>query len=210
MDEREVIAERVIWAVDKDGRGFDVAIVIGKPYQAHSKFGEWACPIALIGLHGTLSDIHGFDSWQALTNAMGLAHTLLTFFVGSGGRLFRAKKGDELAVNDLFFQRLDLNETVEEKSEPLPPLTDEQQKHVDELTAEEIQMIDDALMAEASTKLRKVARVVGVAMMEHKERFKHIPDIFYALRVKKLVEEGRLVSEGDLDYIRFSEVKLPD
>lgn len=99
---------------------------------------------------------------------------------------------------------------MEEKPEPLPPLADEQQKRVDELTAEELERIDDALMAEASTQFRKVARIVSFSMMKRDDRFNGIPDIFYASRVKKLVEEGRLVSQGNLEYMRFSEVKLSD
>jgi hypothetical protein len=52
MSERELIAERVIYAVDKDYRGFEIRIMIGKPYQTDSKYGDWACPVAMIGLHG--------------------------------------------------------------------------------------------------------------------------------------------------------------
>ena len=89
-------------------------------------------------------------------------------------------------------------------------MTDEQQERVNRLTAEEIQNIDDALMAGASTQFRKVARVVGIAMAVGSDNFKLVPDIFYASRVRKLVEEGRLVSEGNLEFMRFSEVKLPE
>jgi len=35
-----------------------------------------------------------------------------------------------------------------------------------------------------------------------------IPDIYYANRVRALVEAGRLESQGNLDYMRFSEVRL--
>jgi len=68
----------------------------------------------------------------------------------------------------------------------------------------------DALIADACSQFRKVARIVGTAMMATEDSIKHIPDLFYASRVRKLVEEGRLVSEGNLEYMRFSEVKLPE
>lgn len=147
MDRREIIAERVIYAVDKDSRGFDI---------------DWACPLALIGLHGAPRDIRGVDSWQALTLAQEVLRVLLTLFVDSGGKLFWEKGGEEITVESLFLQSG--IEFEDEQPEPVPQPTDEQQERIDRLTAEELQMIDDALMAGASTQFRKVARVVGFAM----------------------------------------------
>jgi hypothetical protein len=37
-----------------------------------------------------------------------------------------------------------------------------------------------------------------------------IPYTFYALRTKTLVAQGRLESQGNLEFIRFSEVRLPE
>lgn len=93
---------------------------------------------------------------------------------------------------------------------PKPPLTEEEyQERIDALTPTDLQRIDDALMAGASTQFRKVARVVGIAMSA-KEDEDRIPDYFYASRVRKLVEEGRLVSQGNLEFMGSSEVKLPE
>ena len=36
-----------------------------------------------------------------------------------------------------------------------------------------------------------------------------LPDIYYAQRVLSLVDAGRLEAQGDLKYLRFSEVRLP-
>jgi hypothetical protein len=204
MTERELIAERIIWAVDKNGQGFDIGLQIGKPYQTDSPKGPWRCPVAMIGLHGPFPDIYGEDSWQALVLAIDLTKTLLQSFVeDDGGKLFYEKGGQEGTVDEIFG-------IPYKNPEPDGQLTEEQQARVDQLTAEELQIIDDALLAEASTQFRKVARVVGFAMDVNKDSFKGIPDIFYASRVRKLVEEGRLVSQGNLEYMRFSEVKLPD
>lgn len=204
MDERELIAERVIWAVDKDSRGFDVALMIGKPYQDNdTPYGDWACPVAMSGLHGRLADMYGIDSWQALANARQLIYRILTYFVEDGGKLFWEKNGNELSVAELFSEAVEI-------PEPLPPRTDLEQKRIDQLSAEEIKSIDDELIANASTRFRKVARVVGEAMRRQCNSIPNVPDIFYASRVKKLVEEGRLIAAGNLDYMRLSEVKLPD
>ncbi len=203
MIERELIAERTIYAIDKDSRGFEIRLMVGKPYQTDSKHGDWACPVAMIGLHGVFPDMHGVDSWQALTIAQQLIGRLLTYFVEDGGRLFWEENGAELTVEELF-------EPPTEEPEPDVPMTDEQQERVNGLTAEEIQNIDDSLMAGASTQFRKVARVVGIAMAVDSDSLKLVPDIFYASRVRKLVEEGRLLSQGNLEFMRFSEVKLPE
>jgi len=206
MVERELIAERIIYAIDKDSRGFEIRLMVGKPYQVSPT--EWACPLAMMGLHGALKDVHAVDSWQALTLVQELLRVLLILFVEQGGKLFSEKDGEEITVDSLFLEQL--VETSDEDPEPDPPLTEEQQARVDQLTAEELQMIDDALIADACSQFRKVARIVGTAMMATEDSIKHIPDLFYAARVRKLVEEGRLVSEGNLEYMRFSEVKLPE
>lgn len=98
----------------------------------------------------------------------------------------------------------------EKRQEPLPPLTKEQEARVAQLTDAELQTIDQGLLSNALMRWRKVARVVGSAMMfGSPTRIEGIPDIFYAQRVRKLVESGRLESTGNLDYIGYSEVRLP-
>jgi hypothetical protein len=98
---------------------------------------------------------------------------------------------------------------AEEAPEPDPDLTSEQRLLVEKLSKEEIQKIDDLLLFHAQHSWRKVAMLVGLAMMDQK-RPKGVPDIFYSQRVRKLVGEGRLESQGNLQYMRFSEVRLPD
>ncbi len=98
-----------------------------------------------------------------------------------------------------------------EPETPLPDgeLSDEQQARVDQLTSEELRVIDDALLSQCNHQFRKVARIVGFAMMDRDDRYKGIPDIFYSQRVTKLVEAGRLEHQGRLGYMRFCEVRLP-
>ena len=98
----------------------------------------------------------------------------------------------------------------EKRQEPLPPLTKEQEARVTLLTDDELQTIDKGLLSNASRHWKKVARIVGSTMMiGSPTRIEGIPDIFYAQRVRKLVESGRLESTGNLDYIGYSEVRLP-
>jgi len=95
-----------------------------------------------------------------------------------------------------------------EAAEPLPSLSAEELALVSRLSEKDIRLIDDALVAEADTRWRKVARIVGFAMGKL-TRIPGIPDVFYAQRVRQLVEAGRLESQGNLDYMRFGEVRLP-
>ena len=82
------------------------------------------------------------------------------------------------------------------------------QAAVKRLTTVEIEIIDGELLANCAPAWRKVARVVGTAMTVLGERFPDIPDSYYAQRVAALVQSGLLESEGNLDYMRYSEVRL--
>jgi len=92
---------------------------------------------------------------------------------------------------------------------PDPPLTPEEQARVAQLSEGELQSIDDALLANATRRWRKVAMVVGMTMMHDRNPAPGIPDIFFAQRVRRLVERGLLESQGNLEFMRFSEVRLP-
>lgn len=98
----------------------------------------------------------------------------------------------------------------EETPIPDPPLSPEEEARVAQLTEIEIRAIDEALMSNAKKRSRKVAMLVGLAMGQLQDRIQGIPDLYYAQRVRKLVESGRLESEGNLAYMRFSEVRLPE
>jgi hypothetical protein len=98
---------------------------------------------------------------------------------------------------------------TEEIPKPDPPLTPEQKVKVAQLSEAEIRSIDEALLSNACHRWRKIARVVGTTMSSLTNRIQGIPDLFYSQRVRKLVEDGRLESQGNLAYMRFSEVRLP-
>lgn len=89
-----------------------------------------------------------------------------------------------------------------------PELTATESKLVARLTPEELSRIDSALLSQASNDWRKVARVVGMAMLAMTGRPNGVPDIFFAKRVALLVESGQLESQGDLRRMRFGEVRL--
>ena len=93
--------------------------------------------------------------------------------------------------------------------EPDPPLNAEQLALVEKLSDEDVREIDGSLRANANKNWRKVAFIVGITMSELPERIYGIPDVYYAGRIKHLVEKGLLESQGDLSYMRYSEVRIP-
>ena len=99
MEKQEFIAERTLYAIATDGKGFELKISVGRPYQISED--ESACAVRLDGLHNLLSDQHGIDSWQALQLAYQLVAQLLTYFVQDGGQLYWEKDGEQVALQDL-------------------------------------------------------------------------------------------------------------
>jgi len=97
---------------------------------------------------------------------------------------------------------------AEPLGEPDTLLDQEEQEAVSLLTVQDLKLIDEALLANSASSWRKVARVVGATMIERDRQLPEVPGGFYAQRVAVLVQAGRLQSQGNLDHMRFSEVRL--
>ena len=78
-----------------------------------------------------------------------------------------------------------------------------------DLPPDVVKRIDEALFANAGSSFRKVAYIVG-AVMSLPDAPEGVQDIYYAERVKRLVEAGRLEARGNPLKMRFSEVRLAD
>jgi hypothetical protein len=96
----------------------------------------------------------------------------------------------------------------EPRGEPDTALEAEDLVFVSQLTTDDIALIDSALLAECAATWRKVARVVGYALNALRPKFEELPYGYLALRVVALAEAGKIVFQGDLHYIRSSEVRL--
>jgi Protein of unknown function len=96
---------------------------------------------------------------------------------------------------------------MRETPEPLPLLSADQIALIESLSASEVRMIDEELFANTNEHWQKVAMVVGKTMSELTNRSQGIPDLYYAQRVRNLVEQDLLESQGNLAFIRFSEVR---
>jgi uncharacterized protein DUF3658 len=92
---------------------------------------------------------------------------------------------------------------------PDPPLSSEEARVAASLSKDLIERIDAELLEHARRQSRKVAMLVGLAMSNPSVRVPGLPDLYYAQRVRLLVAKGALLSEGNLDFMRYSEVRLP-
>ena len=91
--------------------------------------------------------------------------------------------------------------------DPDPELNEEQAISVDKLTPVQVDHIDEVLLSNTAGTWRKIARVVGSSMIELQNQYQDIPDIYFAQRVRKMVLNGTLDSQGSIDRMRYSEVR---
>lgn len=96
-----------------------------------------------------------------------------------------------------------------EKFAPELNLSDDEMERISQLTASEVARIDNWLLSFAIHRGRKVAFLVMSAMQQLRTEIPYVPDAFYILRVQKLIEEGRLEMDGNMDFWRQTEVCLP-
>jgi hypothetical protein len=88
-------------------------------------------------------------------------------------------------------------------------LDEVEQRAVLALSPADLELIDQMILSKCASSWRKVARIVGTALGELQGRLPGVPDSYYAQRVALLVEAGSLESQGNLQHMRFSEVRLP-
>jgi len=93
---------------------------------------------------------------------------------------------------------------------PDPPLSPEEEAAASRLSAAELKLIYERLLSHMSHRWQKVARIVGLTMMELSRDFPTLPDVFYGLRLKRLAESGAIEAAGTLSRMRYSEVRIPD
>ena len=93
---------------------------------------------------------------------------------------------------------------------PNPPLSAEEASAVSRLSSEQLIAIDNAILSCSAPHWQKVARMVTLIEKKLASEFPQLTYVFYANRIRVLAGQGRLESQGDLSFMRFSEVKLPN
>ena len=93
---------------------------------------------------------------------------------------------------------------------PDEPMTPEEAAVAASLSAAMVERIDARLVSYAQQRPRKVAMVIGLTMGDMDVSVPGLPDVYYAQRIKALVAKALLVAEGNLDYMRYSEIRRAD
>jgi hypothetical protein len=109
--------------------------------------------------------------------------------------------------SDIFERRPDLKPEV--KIDIDPGLSEEQSEICSMLSNDQLEMIDKALLSNVSSHFSKVAKVIALTMTNELSELE-LPDIFYSQRIQKLVKLGTLDYQGNLNAMRFSEIKLQE
>lgn len=87
-------------------------------------------------------------------------------------------------------------------------LTAAEELAVARLTPQDLAGIDTALLALAGDRWRKVALLVRHALHRCAASQPELPDVYYARRIRELVDAGTLEAHGNLERMRFSEVRI--
>jgi hypothetical protein len=95
---RTTIASRKFWAVDKEGREFELTIAVGEPCETPE---NWVCRASVEGMHERSFNICGVDSWQALQLAYEFSVDRVIDFVEKGGRLLSFEEREPIAPEEL-------------------------------------------------------------------------------------------------------------
>jgi Protein of unknown function len=94
-------------------------------------------------------------------------------------------------------------------TDPDRPLTPDAEARARLLTDADLRRIDACLLSNTSHQWRKVARVIAQTMGVVGDQFPGLPDVFYSLRIKHLVESGAIEAAGNLNRMRYSEIRIP-
>lgn len=89
-----------------------------------------------------------------------------------------------------------------------PPLSSEEQSVVAKLSNADLQNIDSTILSHCAHHWFKVARVISMTEDDLRAAHPGLSFVFYTQGLKRLVDEGRLDSQGNLSFMRFSEVRL--
>jgi hypothetical protein len=78
------------------------------------------------------------------------------------------------------------------------------------LVSAQIDYFDSSILERATPKWTKVARIIGETMALADQPYIQVGDTMLLARVVALVEEGKLLADGDLQDMQSSRVRRPD
>jgi hypothetical protein len=75
-------------------------------------------------------------------------------------------------------------------------------------SAAEAAAVDALVLGHCTDGWQKIARVVGASLDDYDARFSHLPYVYMQVRMRDLVEQGRIECQGDVMALRTAEVRL--
>ena len=72
-----------------------------------------------------------------------------------------------------------------------------------------IDYFDPLILERATTQRKKVARIIGNVMGHNSEPYMQVGDMMLLARLVALVDQGKLLADGDPWNMRSCEVRLP-
>jgi Protein of unknown function len=86
--------------------------------------------------------------------------------------------------------------------------TAEEMAQMQGASASEAAAVDALILGVCSLHWRKVAMVVGTLMKTYDAQFPHLPFAYMQIRILDLVKRGVLESQGNVMWMRHSEIRL--
>jgi hypothetical protein len=68
--------------------------------------------------------------------------------------------------------------------------------------------VDALVLGHCTDRWQRVAMVVGASLDDYDARFSHLPYVYMQVRMRHLVELGRIECRGDVMSMRTSEIRL--
>ena len=98
---------------------------------------------------------------------------------------------------------------VEQGFESPDAMSTEDEKIVEALTESDVKIIDRWILSSAEDIWRKVAMLVARAIEKSDEEgiLLDVPDVFFAMRIHRFCDVGKLELRGDRSRMRYSEVR---
>ena len=96
----EVIAERKLICVRREGERIPVTLRIAKPMPAEN--GDWSCRVEAVGLLDGAKDIYGIDSFQALFLGQALLKSLVRHELERGNSFLAFEPEERVGFEAIF------------------------------------------------------------------------------------------------------------
>ena len=86
---------------------------------------------------------------------------------------------------------------------------DDAREAIERLDAQDIAVIDGAILAALNRDWKKAGFIAAGVMIAAPDEYEDVPEIVYAVRIRALVQASRIGGKGDPDVLKTYEIRLP-